>query len=109
MTGRRRCSSSPASWLVPLLAIAMSSTAGAPSLAGEVDLGLRRTLVLAFGHRSYLLLTVGFFVCGFHVAFITVHLPPYLTDYGIAPQLAARSIAIIGLGNIAGSYVAGIV
>jgi MFS family permease len=94
--------------LVPVLAVAMASTPGAAGPAGEVDLGLGRTLALAFGHRSYLLLTAGFFVCGFHVAFITVHLPPYLTDHGIAPQLAAWSIAIIGLGNIAGSYAAGV-
>ena len=95
--------------LVPLLATAMASKPGSATLVGEVDLGLGRTLALAFGHRSYRLLTAGFFVCGFHVAFITVHLPPYLTDHGIAPQLAAWSIAIIGLGNIAGSYAAGVI
>jgi predicted MFS family arabinose efflux permease len=93
---------------VPVLAVAMKSSPGAVSSAGEVDLGLTRTLARAFGHRSYLLLIAGFFVCGFHVAFITVHLPPYLTDLGVDPRLAAWSIAIIGLGNIVGSYVSGI-
>lgn len=93
---------------VPLLATAMKSSPDNPGAAGEVDLGLKQTLAQAFGHRSYLLLIAGFFVCGFHVAFITVHLPPYLTDLGIAPQLAAWSIAVIGLGNIVGSYVAGV-
>lgn len=93
--------------LVPALATSMASTPGTSMAAGEVDLGLRRTLALALAHRSYLLLTAGFFVCGFHLAFITVHLPPYLTDHGIGPQLAAWSIAIIGLGNIVGSYAAG--
>ena len=87
----------------------MASTPGPSTSAGEVDFGLMRTLALAFGHRSYLLLTAGFFVCGFHLAFVTVHLPPYLTDHGIAPQLAAWSIAIIGLGNIVGSYAAGVI
>ena len=95
--------------LVPVLATAMASTPGPSISAGEVDFGLKRTLALAFGHRSYLLLTAGFFVCGFHLAFVTVHLPPYLTDHGIAPQLAAWSIAIIGLGNIVGSYAAGVI
>jgi predicted MFS family arabinose efflux permease len=94
--------------VVPLLATAMASTPGGAAAAPEIDLGLKRTLALAFGHRSYRLLTAGFFVCGFHVAFITVHLPPYLTDHGVAPQLAAWSIAIIGLGNIVGSYAAGV-
>jgi len=93
---------------VPVLAVAMKSSPGGSSSVGEVDLGLMPTLARAFGHRSYLLLIAGFFVCGFHVAFITVHLPPYLTDLGVDPQLAAWSIAIIGLGNIVGSYVSGV-
>lgn len=95
--------------VVPLLATAMASTPGGAAAVPEIDLGLKRTLALAFGHRSYRLLTAGFFVCGFHVAFITVHLPAYLTDHGVAPQLAAWSIAIIGLGNIVGSYAAGVI
>jgi predicted MFS family arabinose efflux permease len=94
--------------VVPLLATAMASAPGGGTAASEVDLGFRRTLALAFGHKSYRLLTAGFFVCGFHVAFITVHLPPYLTDKGISPQLAAWSIGIIGLGNIVGSYASGV-
>lgn len=93
---------------VPLLATAMASGAAGPGTAGEVDLGLKRTLAQAFRHRSYLLLNAGFFVCGFHVAFITVHLPPYLTDVGADPRLAAWSIALIGLCNVVGSYAAGV-
>ncbi len=95
--------------MVPVLATAMASNQVSGAAAHEVDLGLGRTLRLACAHRSYRLLTAGFFVCGFHVAFITVHLPAYLTDHGVAPQLAAWSIAIIGLGNIAGSYAAGVI
>jgi predicted MFS family arabinose efflux permease len=94
--------------IVPLLATAMVSSPSSLSSAGEIDLGLKETLARAFGHRSYLLLTAGFFVCGFHVAFITVHLPPYLLDVGADPRLAAWSIAIIGLCNIVGSYGAGV-
>lgn len=94
--------------VVPVLATAMASSTSGLTAPGEVDLGLKETLSRAFGHRSYLLLVAGFFVCGFHVAFITVHLPPYLTDVGAAPQLAAWSIAIIGLANVVGSYSAGV-
>ena len=94
--------------VVPLLATAMASSPAGLTSAGEVDLGLKETLARAFGHRSYLLLVAGFFVCGFHVAFITVHLPPYLMDVGADPRLAAWSIALIGLCNIVGSYGSGV-
>ena len=93
--------------VVPALATAMVSAPSGPLPANE--LGFKETLAQAFGHRSYLLLTAGFFVCGFHVAFITVHLPPYLADIGAPPQLAAWSIALIGLANIVGSYGAGVI
>ena len=93
---------------VPLLATAMASSPSGLTSADEVDLGLKETLARAFGHRSYLLLVAGFFVCGFHVAFITVHLPPYLMDVGADPRLAAWSIALIGLCNIVGSYGSGV-
>lgn len=62
----------------------------------------------AFGHRSYVLLLTGFFVCGFQLAFITIHLPPYLNDLGEDPSLAAWAIGAIGLFNIAGSYYSGV-
>ena len=53
-------------------------------------------------------MAAGFFVCGFHVAFITVHLPPYLGDIGVGAGWAAVSIALIRLFNIIGSYGAGV-
>jgi predicted MFS family arabinose efflux permease len=62
----------------------------------------------AFGHRSYLWLFTGFFVCGFQLAFITIHLPPYLNDVGAGASLAAWAIGVVGLFNIAGSYYSGI-
>ena len=62
----------------------------------------------AFGHPSYLLLTAGFFVCGFHIAFVTTHLPPYLGDLGFSASLAAWSVALIGLFNVIGAYTAGV-
>ncbi len=68
----------------------------------------REALGEAFGHRSYLLLTLGFFTCGFHVAFITTHLPPYLVDKGLDAKWGGWVIAFIGLFNIIGSITAGI-
>ena len=54
-----------------------------------------------------MLLTLGFFVCGFHVAFITVHFPAYAKDLGLGAEVGAYSIAIVGLFNIFGSFLAG--
>jgi predicted MFS family arabinose efflux permease len=58
-------------------------------------------------HRGYVLLTTGFFVCGFHVTFISVHFPAYISDLGLNPTVAAWSLALIGLFNIGGSFVSG--
>ena len=68
----------------------------------------REALGEAFGHRSYVLLVIGFFTCGFHVAFITVHLPPYLVDKGLDAKWGGWVIAFIGLFNIIGSITAGV-
>ena len=62
----------------------------------------------AFAHRGFLLLTSGFFVCGFHVAFITVHLPIYVTDLSLTPMVGAIAISLIGIFNIVGSVLSGI-
>jgi len=64
---------------------------------------LKDALREAGGHRGFWLLTIGFFVCGFHVAFIGTHLPAFLRDAEIAPGTAATAFAMIGLVNIAGS------
>lgn len=94
--------------LVPLLAVALRGGRGGavPMLEGA-HMSLRRALKLAFGHRSYTLLVAGFFVCGFQLAFITIHMPPYLSDVGADPRLAAWAIAMIGLFNVVGAYMAG--
>jgi predicted MFS family arabinose efflux permease len=68
----------------------------------------REALSEAFGHRSYVLLVIGFFTCGFHVAFITTHLPPYLVDRGLDATWGGWVIAFIGLFNIIGSIAAGV-
>jgi len=59
-------------------------------------------------HSGYLLLTAGFFVCGFHVAFIATHLPAFLADKSVSKMAAATALAMIGLFNIFGSYLFGI-
>jgi predicted MFS family arabinose efflux permease len=97
--------------LVPVLASSFGTTGGGRTNAAAVtgaDIGFLAALRLAFGHRSYVLLVTGFFVCGFQLAFITTHLPPYLTAAGISPTLAAWALALIGLFNVAGSYTSGI-
>ena len=92
---------------VVLLAVPLyGKSTDKPMMAHELELGA--TLKHALAHKSYILLVTGFFVCGFHVAFIATHLPPYLTDQGLSASLAAWSIAIIGLANVVGSYVSGV-
>src|SRR5690606_34204431 len=61
----------------------------------------------AFRYPSFLLLTAGYFVCGFQVVFIGVHMPSYLRDHGLSPQVASYALALIGLFNVFGTYIAG--
>ncbi len=61
----------------------------------------------ALGHRSFQLLTAGYFVCGFQVVFIGIHMPSYLKDHGLTPDVATTSLALIGLFNVFGTYAAG--
>ena len=81
-----------------------------PEGAGE-DPGVEQSLGGALGqaltHRSFLLLTAGFFVCGFQVVFIATHLPAFLQDKGFIPEIASWSLALVGLFNIFGSLAAG--
>ena len=73
----------------------------------ESEQNLREALREASKHFHYWLLIAGFFVCGFQLAFITVHMPSYLADKGFDSSVAAASLSIIGLCNIAGSLAAG--
>jgi MFS family permease len=61
----------------------------------------------SFAYPSFQLLTLGYFVCGFQVVFIGVHLPSYLADHGLSPQVATVALALIGLFNVVGTYAAG--
>ncbi len=68
---------------------------------------VRAALHEAFGYRSFQLLTAGYFVCGFQVVFIGVHMPSYLRDHGLQPQVATIALMLIGLFNVFGTYAAG--
>lgn len=74
---------------------------------GQADLPFMQALSRAWGYGSYRLLVIGFFVCGFHLAFINVHMPAYLVQCGLSPEVGSWSIAVIGLFNIIGSLLAG--
>ncbi len=76
-------------------------------LEAEPDQTLKQALIEASRHRHYWLLVAGFFVCGFQLAFITVHMPAYLSDQGFDSSVAANSLALIGLCNIIGSLGSG--
>ena len=95
--------------LVPLLATALTGRGSEEELAAEPEVSTREAIRGALRHPSYVLLTCGFFVCGFHIAFISTHLPPYLTDLGFSGALAAWALALIGLFNVIGAYSAGVI
>src|ERR687894_364077 len=94
--------------LVPILAGSLSGRGAAEPDAVEAGESTTAALRRALAHPSYVLLTSGFFVCGFHIAFISTHLPPYLTDLGISTSLAAWALGLIGLFNVIGAYSAGV-
>ena len=76
-------------------------------LGSEQDQSITEAVKEAMTYRSYVLLILGYFVCGFQVVFIAVHLPGYIKDNGLGPEVASYSLALIGLFNIFGSYLVG--
>ncbi len=96
-----------------LLVIPFSIVLATPPASTTTPIGadapqsLKHALKEAFAHRSYVLLVLGFFTCGFQLAFITAHLPAYLVDRGLSVQIGGWVIATIGLFNIVGSLTAG--
>jgi len=95
--------------LILPLSIALATPA---SRAGQTAMvrpaqSARQAFAEAFGHRSYVLLVLGFFTCGFQLAFVTVHLPSYLVDRGLSAQIGGWTLATIGLFNIVGSLASG--
>ena len=93
--------------LILPLSLALSTRGNAAVSAGVKQQSAKQAITEAFGHRSYVLLVLGFFTCGFQVAFITVHLPTYLVDRGLTAADGAWTIAVIGLFNIIGSIMSG--
>lgn len=82
-----------------------------PGFAGGTAPAREQTILQAlreaFRYRSFQLLMAGYFVCGFQVVFIGVHMPSYLKDNGLSPQVASYALALIGLFNVFGTYAAG--
>ena len=99
------------SLLIILFALPLLVQKSTSSVAdsGETALTMSQAIGKAFGHNSFLLLTAGFFVCGFQLAFITIHLPPYLAEHGITKEFAGIAMGLIGLFNVVGSYTSGII
>lgn len=93
--------------LVVPLSFAFVDPSNAAEKAVEAKQPIAGALRQAFSNRSYVLLVIGFFTCGFQLAFITMHLPAYLSDRGLSAQIGGWVIALIGLFNIFGSIGAG--
>ena len=96
-----------------LIMVALAMPLAPYSGASEVndkghDQTISQAISEAFSHKHYVLLVIGFFVCGFHLAFITVHMPAYLTDLNFDAKVGAWSLALIGIANMVGSYVSGL-
>ena len=92
--------------LIPM-AMCLPGSSQGNEAADKDNQSLNEAVKEALTHRGYILLTTGFFVCGFHVAFIAVHFPAYVQDLGLDPIIGAYSIALIGLTNIVGSFGSG--
>jgi predicted MFS family arabinose efflux permease len=76
--------------------------------APKRDQSILHALQEAFKYPSFQLLMAGYFVCGFQVVFIGVHMPSYLKDKGLSPEVASMALALIGLFNVFGTYAAGV-
>jgi len=94
--------------IMPLsLVLAMPKAARRSALYGVPAQSLRQALAEAFAHRSYVLLVLGYFTCGFQLFFVSVHLPAYLVDRGLPAEIGGWALGVIGLFNIVGSVGAG--
>ncbi|MEN9627682.1 MAG: hypothetical protein RJA10_909, partial [Pseudomonadota bacterium] len=80
----------------------------AAAVTGAQSQSVRAALREALAYPSFRWLTAGYFVCGFHLVFIGVHMPSYLKDHGMSPEVATTALALIGLFNIFGTYGVGV-
>ncbi|OHC79739.1 MAG: MFS transporter [Rhodoferax sp. RIFCSPLOWO2_12_FULL_60_11] len=97
-----------ASLMMVPLAWGLHEPALAGSFAVRREQSIFQALGEAFKYPSFQLLMAGYFVCGFQVVFIGVHMPSYLRDKGLSPQVASYALALIGLFNVFGTYAAGV-
>ena len=81
-------------------------TAEAAPSATQIQ-NYKQALAEALGHRSYILLVLGFFTCGFQLGFVTLHLPSYLIDRGLSAEVGGWTLGVIGLFNIVGAMTSG--
>jgi MFS family permease len=94
--------------IVPVSVVLAAPRSSGPAFAAAMPTqSVRQAMTEAFGHRSYVLLVLGFFTCGFQLAFTTVHLPAYLLDRGLSAEIGGWTLAVIGLFNIIGSVTSG--
>lgn len=93
--------------LILPLAIPLASARGVSTGTSNVQQSVASALAEARAHRGFWLVTLGFFVCGFQVVFIATHLPAYLLDQGMSVDVGMVALALIGLANIPGSFLAG--
>jgi len=93
--------------LIAPFAIGLREPGFAGGKAPARDQSILQALREAFKYPSFQLLMAGYFVCGFQVVFIGVHMPSYLKDKGLSPQVASYALALIGLFNVFGTYIAG--
>jgi MFS family permease len=95
--------------IVPLAFAVGTRGIAAPSTASTIEQTqtYRQALAEALGHRSYILLVLGFFTCGFQLGFVTVHLPAYLVDRGLSADIGGWTIGVIGLFNMIGAMTSG--
>ena len=94
--------------MIPLAFGLRETTFSAGAAAPLREQTIIQALGEAFKYRSFQLLIAGYFVCGFQVVFIGVHMPSYLRDKGLSPQVASYALALIGLFNVFGTYAAGV-
>lgn len=93
--------------ILPLSLVLAAPPKAANASPAQPTQSYKQALTEAFGHRSYVLLVIGFFTCGFQLAFTTVHLPAYLADRGLSAEIGGWTVAAIGLFNIVGSITSG--
>jgi MFS family permease len=98
--------------IIPLAIAVATPRQDEPAQAGatqeiESSQNYKQALSEAFGHRSYILLVLGFFTCGFQLGFVTLHLPSYLVDRGLSAEIGGWTLGVIGLFNIVGAILSG--